>query len=341
MTTTYYVRLTVASGKVSSDLSNFPILIDLSTMPAGFWTHLQHSDGGDIRMKTVGGALLPVDVVNINTGTKKGLVAFNADAIAHAADSSWDIHYGNPSDTLLANGDPHGRNAVWSDYQRVFIFFSTADRCGSGNDATLGGTSSLDGNGYLSCTSGWAYSTNLSIMTQFSMGVNVSLNSVSGSSNQCACTYTTNSDLSRVTIDWRGSSSPKKFGIWDTTNTWLQGSETVAASTIYRVNGTYNGSTGRAEYVNGVAATQSSITSKLSAGTTGLFGMGAAQSLSSTGLENLTGKVSYAYIRAGVLSAAWIAAEAANWNGSAFYTLGSEQVQIINASPRSFGIVIA
>ncbi|MEJ6845072.1 putative Ig domain-containing protein [Sinorhizobium fredii] len=118
-TVTYYAELTVAAGEVSSDLTDFPVYVDLFDMPAGFWTHVKE-DGGDIRVKTTGGALIPFDLVWFNHAASDGALFFKR-TIATAASTVVRIHYGDSSLSLLPANDANGRNAVWSDYDVVII----------------------------------------------------------------------------------------------------------------------------------------------------------------------------------------------------------------------------
>ena len=53
------VPFTVPSGKVGSNLTGFPVMVDLSEMPSEFWDHVA-ADGGDIRALE-GATELPID----------------------------------------------------------------------------------------------------------------------------------------------------------------------------------------------------------------------------------------------------------------------------------------
>lgn len=49
----YKAVITIPSGTVSTDLTDYRIMLRLSDMPAEFWDYVK-SDGGDIRIKTTG-----------------------------------------------------------------------------------------------------------------------------------------------------------------------------------------------------------------------------------------------------------------------------------------------
>lgn len=141
LTTTnqYTATLTVASGTVGSDLTDFPIMVRLSDMPAGFWNHgdLRY-DGGNIRVRTTGGSLVPHDLVRFEPSSSDGVLFFKG-SITAATDVSWNITIEDPADQKLAVTDTNGRNNVWSDYESVFIFGETAgdDRTGYATGAAF------------------------------------------------------------------------------------------------------------------------------------------------------------------------------------------------------------
>jgi hypothetical protein len=135
--TTYKATLTIASGEVASDLTNFPIYVDLSDMPAGFWTHVKE-DGGDIRVKTTGGTIIPFDLARFDYYDETGSL-FIRRTVTTASNTEVDIHYGDHSLDLLAVGDTNGRNAVWADYAAVFLLGETAENRTGGSAPVVSG----------------------------------------------------------------------------------------------------------------------------------------------------------------------------------------------------------
>jgi len=133
----FRVALTIAAGKVASDLTNFPVYVDLSGMPTGFWNHVK-PDGGDIRVRTTTGTLIPFDLARFDYYDHTGAL-FIRRTVTTASDTVVYIHYGNPGLSLLAPGDANGRNAVWADYTSVFLLGETADdRTGGAAPAVVG-----------------------------------------------------------------------------------------------------------------------------------------------------------------------------------------------------------
>ena len=125
-----YVPITVSSGTVGSDLTDFPMIIDLRDMPASFWDNVRF-DGGDIRCRDAIGNDLPTDVIYFNLDAQEGYVAVKQTLTA-ASDTTVYLHYGDYTLTRLAPTDPNARNAVWSDYEVVFFLGdSLEDRAGT------------------------------------------------------------------------------------------------------------------------------------------------------------------------------------------------------------------
>lgn len=125
--------ITVPSANVPSDLVDFPMRIDLSDLPSSFWSNVT-VDGGNIRVWSSGGAMLPVDVVRIDVGSNTGEI-FVKPNLYSAFDTVLSV--GTFSDFTAPDAtDALGRNAVWSDYEAVYMLNSLVDRTGSGKDLT-------------------------------------------------------------------------------------------------------------------------------------------------------------------------------------------------------------
>jgi len=137
--TQYYVEVTIASSEVASTLTDFPVYVDLSDLPAAFFTNVQ-SDGGDIRVtESDGTTRCPTELVAIDAGASTGELHFLASSISSSSDTTFRIYY-DGSSTLSQPGvaTTYGRNAVWSDYAGVWHdggYLNSAD----GDTATEGG----------------------------------------------------------------------------------------------------------------------------------------------------------------------------------------------------------
>ena len=126
--TPWSATLTVPSGKTGSDLSSFPLYVDLSEMPASFWANT--NAGKDMRA-SVGGSQVACDLVWIDTANETGTAFVLVPTLA-AASSTVVTLSGNGLDDLPAVSDTYARNAVWADYEAVFLLGETGpeDRTG-------------------------------------------------------------------------------------------------------------------------------------------------------------------------------------------------------------------
>lgn len=122
--------VTVAAGKVSADLTAFPLMIDLSDMPGGFWTNAQ-SDGGNIRVYDADGVtMLPHDLTYINKSRGLGRL-FVKKTLLSASNNSVVVRLEESPLSKLAVTDTNGRNAVWSDYEVVWVYPELVNRTGN------------------------------------------------------------------------------------------------------------------------------------------------------------------------------------------------------------------
>lgn len=131
-------RYAVTVPAQAADMDGFPVYVDLSLFPAGFWSALAYGDGRDIRVKDAGGVDVPFDLVHCSRTVSKGEL-FVRQNLRAASAAVFYVHLGNPADSAkVAVTAPNGRNAVWAGYTRVFTpGFSMEDRAGIGADAVL------------------------------------------------------------------------------------------------------------------------------------------------------------------------------------------------------------
>ena len=125
------VQITVVHAQVGANQTNFPCYVDLSILPAGFFTGVR-TDGGDIRITQSDGTTeVAREIVAINTTSKTGEVHFNAPSLSSTADTSFYIYFNNPSATAYAANATYGKYNVWdSNYKSVYHFN------GNSNDST-------------------------------------------------------------------------------------------------------------------------------------------------------------------------------------------------------------
>jgi hypothetical protein len=135
----YRVKVTVDNTKVSANLSDFPIYLDLSGLPAGFHSNVR-SDGGDIRITTSDGETeVPREVVWYDADTDTGEVHFKG-TLSSSEDTDFYIYYGKADANDYADDDTYGAENVWdSNYKAVHhledVTTSTVkDSTSTGND---------------------------------------------------------------------------------------------------------------------------------------------------------------------------------------------------------------
>jgi len=319
--TQYYVEVTIASSEVASTLTDFPVYVDLSDLPAAFFTNVQ-SDGGDIRVtESDGTTRCPVELVSIDTGASTGELHFLASSVSSSSDTTFRIYYGATS-TLSQPGvaTTYGRNAVWSDYVGVWHGDSGADSTGVsdltayGNATTgsgkLGNALSFDGSG-----DAWGVGDNatLSVTGDYTLQAWVLTNTLlSGNRNILAKFDYAGGDreyMLRVTSDEKLNTVFSQDGtsikIVD-----VPGSTALATATWYAAHVTHDvsaGGSGGSVYRNGSddtgAATKNSATSVSNGASDLLVG---ANGTTASPNESWDGLVDEIRVRKSVLSADWI-----------------------------------
>jgi hypothetical protein len=142
------VPVTVRASQVSESVTNFPVYLDLSTLPSSFFSTVQGT-GADIRVTASDGVTeLPFEVVRLSTSTATGELHFRANSLSNVTDTAFYIYYGNSAASAYAATDTYGRNNVWSNgYMAVYhlnetpgasYISSTGSTTGSANNMEVG-----------------------------------------------------------------------------------------------------------------------------------------------------------------------------------------------------------
>lgn len=143
----YTASVTVPSGKVASDLTAFPLYIDLSDFPETLWSGAK-PDAGDLRVFASDGTTpLAFDLVAYDPESQGGSL-FVRTNLATASDTTVIVKWGNADLYQLPVNHTYGRNAVWADYRVVSMFGRDCrDRTGNTSGETAGDAHSfaLDG----------------------------------------------------------------------------------------------------------------------------------------------------------------------------------------------------
>jgi len=110
--------LTVTPAKVAATLSNFPAYVDLSEMPALFWSTVTNG-GGDIRVFSDAGLSteLAREVVTCATATDTGEMHTKVSSLTTSTVIYITV---DGASTEPSAGSTYGSEAVWTDYNAVY-----------------------------------------------------------------------------------------------------------------------------------------------------------------------------------------------------------------------------
>jgi hypothetical protein len=140
----YRVKVTIDKDEVPSNQTNFPVFVDLSDLPAGFFSNVK-SDGGDIRVTQSNGTTEQAREVDwITTGSSIGEIHFKASSISSSVDTDFYIYYGNSGASDYAEGDTYGKHAVW-DSNFLAVQHLSQDPSGSSPQMIDSTSNSADG----------------------------------------------------------------------------------------------------------------------------------------------------------------------------------------------------
>ena len=116
----YKVKLTSDNTKVASAVKG--LAVDLSNMPAGFWTNVK-SDGSDIRITSdeEGTTQVARDVISIDTTGETGLIRFDTSSISTGSDTDYWLFYGNSEAAEPSPSDTYGQYNTYDSDLKAYI----------------------------------------------------------------------------------------------------------------------------------------------------------------------------------------------------------------------------
>lgn len=207
--------LTIASGKVSADVSNYPVHVRMSDLGSSFWSAVA-SDGSNIRVRQ-GGADLPFDLAYFNYAGQSGSLFFKANLLA-ASNNVFTIEVVAGA-TAPAVTDPIGRNAVWSAFHRVVHGGGLVDRTGSGITITQVGTVTVSGGKFTFATNSALYMSTSQQTGNYSMFFYGFANGFS-IKNYAFLSFSDSWSASpnRQTMAFR--SNTENLAVWNNTDSW-------------------------------------------------------------------------------------------------------------------------
>lgn len=356
----YRVTVTVNNAQVDADLTNYPVYVDLSTLPAGFHTNVK-SDGSDIRVTAGDGTTeLPREVVIYDGATDTGELHFKASSVASATDTEFYIYYGNAGASDYARADTYGTENVWnSSYRAVYhlqedgnttsggYLDSTAnDRHSTGvaltnaSDVTgkLGRSQDFNGSSqYISMVAGTL--SLASATTEISMQAWINSDSTGDKNDPIISGRSSTNDPPIMTLGlgYDGADNADTgfaaYIIRDNGGAGLAHSHdntNLSTDTWNMIHFTRNSSKGKVLYVNGVS--EVSGTDALTSGiTSSIDAIGAERrwiqdAFATASRRYFDGEIDEVRVYSGALTAAWVDAEYSNHNTpTTFYTVGSQE----------------
>ena len=130
--------LTVQSSEVASNLSDFPVYVDLSDMPQAFWDSVS-SDGSDITVEDQNNNALPRELVKFDPSNNQGVLYFKAPVISASSDTPFSIIAGESEFAGIEEN-------VWTNsYVYVSHDGGKTDSTSNGNDGTANGGVTMGG----------------------------------------------------------------------------------------------------------------------------------------------------------------------------------------------------
>ena len=140
----YRVKVTALATQVDADLTDFPVYVDLSELPADFHTNVKAA-GADIRVTTSDGTTeVPREVVFYDAASDTGELHFKG-TVSSSTDTDFYIYYGNSSASDYATNATYGAENVWkSTYKGVWhlneasgtVYDSTSNSVDSTSETT-------------------------------------------------------------------------------------------------------------------------------------------------------------------------------------------------------------
>lgn len=335
----YRIKITVGSSNIDSTVSDFPMYVDLSDLPADFHNNVA-SNGADIRVTSTDKETeLPREVVFYNGTSQLGELHFKGDTLPSGTDQDFYIYYGNGAALDYAVGASYGRNNVWSnDYQAVYHLqnsYSGAtneviDSTGNSHDGQGGGGTGsavpavvsgklagngqdFDGNDWILLTeSAGDYTDDFSISTWAKPDIDNSRPAVSRRSNSAGTQYDIYIDTTTDSFSFfDGTVYPGSVDIVTSPATWHHG--------FWVINGASSGVYSDASLDQTFTA---SVTSRALNANIGCWNDGDR--------GNFDGVIDEVRIHSVARTAEWVTAEYNNQSDtSGFYSLGSQEAQIL------------
>lgn len=344
----YRKKVTIDNTKVSADLTDYLLMVDLADMGSNFHSNAK-SDGSDIRVtKSDGTTELAYYISQIDTTAETGImwVRYNG-TLSSTVDTDIYIYYANASANAYAVGATYGRNNTFQDYEAFWDFEQDpsgsapqlTDLTGNGNDGTTAGGMTSGDEVAGKVGNAWDFD-GINDQAQYDRFI-VGTNNItiggwakwSGTGPQRifgayrgALNYQysiTQTGLTGFPIRYNFMTDAAYFvqGSAGNDNTWHHLVMTAQRGVSNGIKGYFDGSIdAQGQTINNTSIDYSNNP---------IYRIAAGNGIDGTTVENfsyLNGDVSVNYLRFDVLSADHISTEYANQNSpSTFYTVGSQE----------------
>jgi len=333
------IAVTIDATQVSSTLTDFPVFVRLSDLPASFFTTVQ-ADGDDIRASSDDHTTeLDVELVAIDTGASTGELHVSVPSVDSATDTVFYLYYGYGSATAYATPE-NVFGASGAGYMHVY-HLSTAANAEQINSSRSDGNTTLDANNFESGDS-VAGKVGNAVIADGSNEYYAAPQSEAASYLQPDGSFTLSMWLKADTFasdTYYGNqmnsttggislwiwSSALRAGYGGTAAAWnniTYPTSSMSTGTWYHVVAKSNGSTGRL-IVNNVEVDSGSVGSSHS---WALYPLYLFRREDGSGYAD--GTLDEIRLHDTELSSAWIGAEYVNQNTpTSFYTIGTEETQ--------------
>lgn len=310
--------LTIASAKVGSDLSNYPIVVDLSLITdSAWWADVARSDGGDIRVFDNADTALPFDLIDIDTTLETGVCVVRGDVATASSTTIKFVAYNDVSMAPLAASDTNGQHDTWQDFEAVYLLRSDlADRTSNARDLTAR-------TGTANYTTTFAYGLGGGIDNDAAVfdatHVDATLAGITGTM-MVACglvTDTASNQYAFSTMPTAGNNTgryglgeehtPSRWSAFSTATGFLTSSVTCNAGSDAILHSVVESGNAYRLSVDGVLEVSSTTTTRL--GQTIMLG-----AIEGSSDSSWRGDIGMAYLRSDIVSADWIAADFENFD---------------------------
>lgn len=320
--TTGYATATVSNP--SSALTDFTLLVDLSTMPASWWSAVDTSDGTKGRAAKDDGTELATDWIDFDNGAQTGWLRVKWSGTL-ASTGTQVLRIYPPVSANSSNGvsDTYGQyNAYATHWEAYYPLHDLNDRTSNGSHLSatgspsatsgkLGNCYSLNGSSqYLSRASAVITTEPWSILAWFNADDVTANMEIAGVSNSAA-----GNNYARVFAAGARSGEPVVTQTQNTTNSDAQSSTSFTASSWFHIAGRSSGATNRTILLNNAGGATN--TNNYGVGTVNQTHIGVA--LRTSPIQYFAGKIDDVQFHSASLSDAWIAEEYGQSNNQASF----------------------